>query len=213
MFRYTYVVYICQVLWVFCTTRFAYSKHQMKQFPRKGKRMHSYRLPESAKTSTELAFLSRQQGSVQINCLWQQNNLQMETNAQARFQGAPAAPPLLPVLAATGGKPSTGGGGWQAGGTQTCCRHPAAEEQSRERRLCQLSAFCRAGRAHLLHPTPPRVSAISQYSFAPEEHLTDNSVTFAYTQGSYFSVDSQGYDFCTVSLYNPPSILNPENLP
>lgn len=106
-----------------------------------------------------------------------------------------------------------GGGGWQAGGTQTCCRHPAAEEQSRERRLCQLSAFCRAGRAHLLHPTPPRVSAISQYSFAPEEHLTENSATFAYTQGSYFSVDSQGYDFCTVSLYNPPSILNPENLP
>lgn len=60
---------------------------------------------------------------------------------------------------------------------------------------------------------PPRGSAISQYGFAPEEHLTENSVTFAYTQGSYFSVDSQGYGFCTVSLYNPPSTLNPENLP
>lgn len=53
MFRYTYVVYICCVLWVFCTTRFAYSKHYMKQFPRrKGKLMHSYKLPESAGTST-----------------------------------------------------------------------------------------------------------------------------------------------------------------
>lgn len=119
----------------------------------------------------------------EINQLWQQNTLQMDTDAIGKTLwcfcctiSAPCAHRHLRMAKHRRDGQTHDGDAWTvSGGT-------AAEEYCGQRRLSRLSAFFRAGSTRRLHPTHPvftMSSPTAQSCLRETSNREQNTVTFA----------------------------------